>query len=79
MSCERPISCIVYRRSIRRNGTDLHIENKDQEKKNLKECTSLNRARFAYFTLATAVKLRVNFYANNFTLKVLSNGTEGGV
>jgi hypothetical protein len=73
VSCERHTSCIVYRRSTRRNGTVLHIEKKNQVKEKLKGSTSLTGTRLAYFTLATAVKLCMNFYANNFILKALDN------
>ncbi len=73
VSCERPTSCIVYRRSTCRNGIVLHEEKKYQVKKKLKECTSLNRDSARVFYARTAAKLCVNFYANDSTLKALDN------
>ena len=74
MSCERPISCIVYRRSTRRNGTDLHIEKKDQEKKKFKGMYKFKpgsvRVFYARHCRQTACEF---FYANDFTLKALDN------
>ncbi len=53
------------------NGTDLHIEKKDQEKKKFKGCTSLTGTRLAYFTRATAVKLCEFFMLTILLLKAL--------
>jgi hypothetical protein len=48
-------------------------EERPSEEKKFKGCTSLNPDSARVFYPCTAVKLCVNFYANDFTLKALDN------
>jgi hypothetical protein len=56
VSYEKPTSCMVYRHSTRRNGTDYSQRRKTKEEKILKDVQIQTGPPLVYFTLATAVR-----------------------